>query len=388
MNAKSFGIGMGVGRPAACALLGAAFLALAGCQAGSDDEAQLREVPRNVRVLEVRSGALAEYFEVAGTMLPVRGADVSAEEMGTVEKIVRDKGAAVAAGEPILELDRDLLRAELAAAAAKRETEEYNYDKVKQLFDAGKISRIELLQADTAFEQAKARHDEAKLRFERAVVKSPFDGVVADRHVEPGELVIPGTRVARVIDPYVLKLEGYVTEREVAWLTVGEAAEVHLDGVERPATGELVWVGFEARPGSGKFPIEIDVANPDLAYRSGVIGRAVLVKREHQDVLAIPRDAVMPARDGQRVFVVEDGRARMRLVELGPSQGLMVAVTTGLAPGELLVVRGQRDLVDGSLVAITEHATASDGGVATDPQVVRASSARTRVREAAEEAAR
>jgi RND family efflux transporter MFP subunit len=200
--------------------------------------------------------------------------------------------------------------------------------------------------------------------------------------------VIPGTRVARVIDPYVLKLEGYVTEREVAWLTVGEAAEVHLDGVERPATGELVWVGFEARPGSGKFPIEIDVANPDLAYRSGVIGRAVLVKREHQDVLAIPRDAVMPARDGQRVFVVEDGRARMRLVELGPSQGLMVAVTTGLAPGELLVVRGQRDLVDGSLVAITEHATASDGGVATDPQVVRASSARTRVREAAEEAAR
>ena len=111
---------------------------------------------------------------------------------------------------------------------------------------------------------------------------------------------------------------------------------------------------------TGKFAVEIEIPNPDLRWQSGVIGRARLPKHRTADVVAVPRDAVLPGRAGPSVFVVEGDRARRRQVELGADQGLMVVVDRGLEPGEQLVVRGQRDLRDGSLVAVTE--TATDAG--------------------------
>jgi len=370
-----------VGRCAAAATL-ALSLAMAallgGCQPQIQEDGP-REVPRNVRVMPVKRGSLTEFFELAGPMQPVRGADISAEEAGVVVGILADKGTMVAAGAAVIEIDRRLLRAELDAAAAAHQTEEYNYDKVRQLHEAGKLSRIELLQVEAVFQAAKAEHRVAQVRYDRAAVKAPFAGVVADRFVEAGELVAPGMIVGRVIDPYTLKLDGYVTEREVAWIRVGDTADVYLDGIAEPAPGEVVWIGFEAAPKSGKFPIEINIENAQLVYRSGVIGRALLAKQELRDVIAIPRDAVLPARDGNRVYVVEGDRAHVRRVALGAGQGLMVAVTDGLRVGELLVVRGQRELIDGSLVQVTERSESADGGLPSDPAVVRADRAGSRL---------
>jgi membrane fusion protein (multidrug efflux system) len=351
---------------------------LAGC-AGGPAETENDEVARNVRVMPLETSAVTEFFEIAGPVVPVRGTDISAEEGGTVEAIVNDKGARVAAGAPLVTLDRRLLGAELEAADAGLALQRYNRDKTLQLFEAGKISRLEMLQAESAFAEAQSRRDMAHTRHDRARVKAPFAGIVADRFVEAGQLVAPGMPVARVIDPYVLKLEGALTEAEVAWVREGMTSSVRLEGTEEAVPGRVAWVGFEASPRNGKFPVEIHVANPDLAYRSGVIGRARVAKRTTGTLVVIPRDAILPGERIDHVFVVENDRAVKRRVELGPSQGLMVAVRRGLDPDELLVVRGQRELQDGSLVEITERVAYGDGTGGADPDAIRSSSAATRV---------
>jgi RND family efflux transporter MFP subunit len=365
-------------RVAALAAAALLITALAGCDRGPDDDGK-KEVARNVRVMPLESSAVTEFFELAGPVLPVRGTDVSAEESGTVEIIEHDKGAPVAAGAPLVTLDRRLLAAELQAAEASLELQEYNRDKTRQLYEAGKVSRLEMLQAETAWAEARSRRDVARTRHDRASVKAPFAGIVSDRYVEPGQLVAPGVRVARVIDPYVLKLEGALTEAEVAWVREGMTAEVRLEGTEEAVTGKVAWVGFEANVGNGKFPVEVHIANPELAYRSGVIGRARVAKRTTDALVVIPRDAILPGERIDHVYVVEGERAVKRRVELGPSQGLMVAIRRGLEPGELLVVRGQRELRDGSLVDITERVAYGDGTDAADPEVIGAGSAATRV---------
>ena len=86
--------------------------------------------------------------------------------------------------------------------------------------------------------------------------------------------------------------------------------------------------------------------------------------------MTIPRDAVMKGRHGPEVFVIREGRAFRAPITLGPYQGAMVVVTSGLHAGEQLVVRGHRDLVDGSLVRITEQSTAANGSLDTDPAVI------------------
>jgi multidrug efflux pump subunit AcrA (membrane-fusion protein) len=232
-------------------------LDLSGC-APTEERSAPTELPRNVRVMDMAPADIDEFFEISGPVAPVRGSDISAEESGVVKAINNDKGAHVGEGDVLLELDRDLLRAEMQAAKSNFEHQSYNADKTRELFDAGKVS------------------------------------------------------------------------------------------------------------------------NPDLLLRSGVIGRARLPKVRHEGSLALPRDAVLTTDEGHAVFVIEGDRARKRKVQLGHDQGLMVLVTDGLEIGEKVVVRGHRELMDGSLVEITETAMLADGSVAGDPAEVTDAAARLR----------
>jgi membrane fusion protein (multidrug efflux system) len=342
----------------------------------------VREVPRNVRVLSLQASSLDEYFEISGPVEPVRGAVLSAEENGPVIALAAAKGARVEAGQVIVEQKRDILQAEMAAADAAAKAQEFNLDKVRRLFDAGKISEIELLNAGSAAAQARAAADVASERYARAAVSAPFAGVVTDRYVELGEFVPAGRPAVRLIDPYTLKLAAHLTDSQVAWVRAGDRAPVALgEGGER-GVGVVTWVGLEADRATGKFPVELEIANPDLKLHAGVIGRARLPKNRVEGAVIVPRDAVLTGKLGTFVYVVEGDRALRRNVELGADQGLMAVVDRGLAPGDLLVVRGHRDLTDGALVAVTETATAPDGGVAADPAAVRAGDAGVRVGEA------
>ena len=195
------------GRYLAVPALLAILLLATGCAQRMENEAPV-EIARNVRVLELSTTDLDEYFEISGPLRPVRGTDVSAEESGTVFAIPHDKGDRVSRDDVLVELDRRLLEAEMAAARDDLKLRAHTAENTTALFAAGKVSETEKLGAEAARAQAEAVYSIARLRHERAAVKAPFAGVVVDRYVEPGQLVSPGLSVARVIDPFVLKLAG------------------------------------------------------------------------------------------------------------------------------------------------------------------------------------
>lgn len=354
-----------------------AALTTAGC--GKAPAAAPREVARNVRVLELAASTLAEFHEISGPVGPVRGADLAAEESGPVVAVRAAKGARVKAGQVLVEQERTILGAEMEAAAAQLRTQDFNLDRIRQLHEAGKVSEFDLLSAASAQAQAAAGAEISRRRWERAAVKAPFAGVVTERFVELGSMVTAGQPVARVIDPYRLKLSAYVTDTDIAWVRVGDPADVVLGESGERGSGEVTWVGAEADLRTGKFPVEIEIPNPELALHSGVIGRARLPRHTVADVVVVPRDAVMSSDAGPQVYVVEEDRAALRRVTLGEDQGLLVVVRAGLRAGDRLVVRGQRELADGSLVTVTETTTAADGTLPGDPDVVRAQGASTRV---------
>lgn len=357
--------------PASLPLIGLlALAAAAGCAPG-EESAEKQEVSRNVRVLTLAPQTLAEYFEVSGPVSPMLGTDLSVEETGPVVSLPVDKGQTVAAGELLLELDRTILRAEMEAAAGQLKLQAFNIDKVRQLFAAEKISRLELLTAEAQFEQARAAAATSERRYQRAGLCAPFDGVLTDRYVELGQLVLPGQRAVRLIDPRVLKLEAYLTAGEVGWVSEGQAAEVVLGETDGPVGGTVSWIGLEADRQTGKFQMEIEIPNGDLRLHSGIIGRASLAKRTLEGAVVIPRDAVLPGSDGAVAFIIEGDRAVRRKVELGADQGPLVLVRTGLALGDRLVVRGHRELRDGNLVRVTETTTAADGFSDDDTQRIR-----------------
>lgn len=358
-------------RPVALVLLPLLAAGLAACSAPRNEDGAAAEVARNVRVLDLQPESLTEYFEVSGPVSPVLGTDLSLEESGPVVSLPVEKGQEVRQGDLLVEIDRALLRAEMRSATAQLEVQAFNADKVEKLYKAGKVSEFDWLTARTAHQQAQAAADVARRRWERAGLTAPFDGMLTDRYVDLGQLVVPGQAAVRLIDPRLLELEGYLTATEVGWVQPGQQAMVRLGQSESTVPGTVSWIGVEADPQTGKFRVEIRIPNDDLELHAGVIGRARLPKQELDDAVVIPRDAVLPYRNAATAFVIEGDRAQRRQLELGPDQGALVQVRSGLKPGDRLVVRGQRELRDGSLVKVTETTTAMDGSLPGDPGTVR-----------------
>jgi membrane fusion protein (multidrug efflux system) len=354
--------------PAALILLLA--VALNGCGNGDNataEESTGGEVPRNVRTLTVAPTDLEEFISLSGPLRPLRGTDLSAEESGRIEAILNDKGSRVEKGDILLLQDRALLEAQMQAAAAASKLSAFNYERMQSLFDEKAVSEIELLEAKSANSQAEAQARATRIHYERAAIKAPFSGVVSNRYVELGQLVPAGTPSMRLVNPFILNLVGAVTEREIGWIQEGKQAWLSFEGVEGPVTGIVHWVGLEADPLNGKFPVEVRIDNSDLRVRPGVIGKASVLKTVHELVISIPRDAIVQHSGTPEAYVVEGGRARKRTLQLGSDQGLMVVVKHGLRAGDKLVVRGQRDITDGALVLIQEEAEESDGSISGDP---------------------
>lgn len=349
------------------------FLVLStGCSSsGEEVDVDAPESSENVRVWVVEATELDERLLITGRLEAQRATDVSTQESGVVDAIVTDKGQPVAQDEVILRLDRRLLKAQLESAQAMATLRRYNNDRTSTLFDENQVSRQEMLLVHTELEQAEQNAEIARLHYERAAIGAPFAGIVSQRYVELGQLVQAGQRVARVVDPYVLQLEGYATGVSVAYLREGAPARVEVNGSSDILEGRVSWVSVEADPQTGKFAVEVEVPNPDLRVRAGLVARAKVLKRMHESVIAIPRDAVVDGDRGPEVFVVEGNRARARPVVLGPDQGLMVIARSGVREGDRLVVRGQRMLSHDGLVEATEVSKRRDGSMPGDPPSVR-----------------
>lgn len=327
-------------------------LAACSSSAGDPQPGAAADPPLNVRTVRVETSSLVEYLDLSGPVRPLRATLLSSEEAGRVESLAVDRGDHVAANAVLLGIDRRLLAAELKAAEADQRLTEYNEQRVRKLFEANSVSGLEMTQAESQRDKAAAAAEITRLRHQRATVRAPYAGLVTDRFVELGELIAPGTPVLRLVDHSALDLHASLTEAEIGYLHKGMPAQVELDGHGGTLRAEVHWVGYEASPTTGKFYADLRIDNGAGLLRPGVVGRARVIKRTHDDAIVVPREAVVMSNQGPAVFVADQDKAWRRPVQLGPDQGARVIVREGLQVGEALVIQGQRNLMDGDPVKV------------------------------------
>ena len=321
--------------------------------APSDAAAELPAV--NVSVVQLTPEAFTEELVLAGRIEPWVEVDVSTELGGTVEEVNFDKGQYVRSGRVLTRIGSDLRAAELEAAEADLLDAEAQFNKTSNLLEKQAVTRQELVSATSRYKMAQARAQQAKIRLERSILKAPISGVAISRHVEPGEVVLPGAAITTLHDVRRLKVTTGVPENDISYFKVGGQATVTVDAYPgREFEGRIHYLGPAASETNRSFPVEVALANEANELRPGMIARVSLVKDTYPDALVVPRDALLERDEGSAVFVVEDGRARQRQVVTGPSEANRVVILEGLAAGEELVLTGQRNLVDGQLVRIVE----------------------------------
>ncbi|KIT14330.1 efflux RND transporter periplasmic adaptor subunit [Jannaschia aquimarina] len=354
--------------------------------------------PSAVGVETVDVRRLAETVPIFAEVVTGRDGEVATRVSGSVSVVDAVEGNTVSEGDPLVTIDPELLsillrRAEaevsvaeagLGVARARADTSRVAFDRVAGLqgtsaFSGGRFddAQGELLEAERLIAEAEARlavaraaEAEAAYNLERATVSAPFDGVVLEVLVNPGEFIQSGAPVVRLLDTTTLEIEASVPARFIDLMEPGLAVDATTE------TGEQFEVAVRAL-----LPIEtaatrtrpVRFAAPDLAEaRTTAVGQSVTVMipvDAPRDLLTVPKDALVQAQGGWTVFVVEDGAAQPRTVEIGLAVGDRFEVVSGLTDGDVVVVRGNERLRPGQEVApVTAGLGPGPGGTAESPE--------------------
>lgn len=340
--------------------------ALAGCEPPESDaapsEGDARSVEADaipVETLTIQARDFVDSFEVPAGAEPYEKVTVSAEAGGRVLVAPFEEGEEVRAGSRLLRVDTELDSARIDLAESQLESAQREYDRTKKLVDKGLATPQQLDRAEDSLENARLSLEQSKIGASKGGVRSPVSGVILQKHVKKGEFASPGAPIATIIQYDKLKVVGQVPESRIRFVNVGDTVSVTFPAREATLQGEVTRRALSASPRTGTFAVEITVENPDLEILPGMSARVEIIKKIWDSAVVVPREAVLQGFSRSETMVLptddEVGNAELHVVELGPSAGADVVITSGLAAGDRLIVRGHRGLVDGALARQVRH---------------------------------
>jgi membrane fusion protein (multidrug efflux system) len=304
-----------------------------------------------VRVTELRPEPFLERLEVSGTLEPYEEVDVTSENGGLVREVLFEKGRRIDKGDLLCRVGDDLAETRLAQAQAELMGAEANFLKMTELAERQAVPQQDLVSATAVRDRLLARVRENELLLERSRIHAPITGVALDRPIETGEVLAPGAAVTTLQQVSRLKVAASVPDTEIRWLRLGGRGVLEVDAwPEREFTMEISFLSPAADPDSRTFLVELELDNRDGSLRPGMVSRVRLDRRSVEAGIVIPLDSLVPRVEGPCAYIVEDCTAYLRQVEIAATEGDRVLVSSGLDSGDLLVVDGQRDLVDGQRV--------------------------------------
>jgi RND family efflux transporter MFP subunit len=321
-------------RPILFVVPAAALIALAGCgRQPAPGEAGGPSI--KVQTVEAQIQRTPDEYDAAGTVRAKMSATVAAKVMGAIQEIPVHDGDPVANGQLLARLDDRELRAEFDLAKADSE-------RFKTLVENEAASRQEYEKAYTRFRIAEAALSHAQ-------IAAPFDGVVARKLCDVGDMATPGKTLFVVEQASAFQLIAEVPERYARAMSVGKSVYVTIDATGERCEGKVSEFTTSSDPTSRSFNMKIDLTCQQ-PLKSGLFGRAELLIGE-RPALFVPKSAVRERGQLTFIFVAHEGAAQMRLVKTGKTYLDAVEVLSGLQAGERVVVQAEGELTDGSRVA-------------------------------------
>jgi RND family efflux transporter MFP subunit len=338
-------------------------------------------------------GTMSDLVTVVGSLEGQASVEVASKVNGRLEDVAVRIGDHVAKGSVLAkvearELQEQVRQAEAAfdvarATVRQREADlkfaQTNLDRSRSLFERQLLPRQTLDDADARHQsaqaqldlsraqlnQAQGRLDELKITLASTEIRSPVDGFVGKRLLDPGAFVSPNTAVVSVVEISRVRLVANVVEKDLRRVRVGSAAEVEVDAFPGETfNGRVARVAPVLDPATRTAQMEVEVPNGDFRLKPGMYSRVKLTVATKAQALTVPVNAVVTIEGARGVFQVKDGQVKEAAfvkIQTGLEDGTRVEVLNGLAEGARVVTTGAAALRNGDAVTVA----ASAGGPAS-----------------------
>jgi len=331
-----------------------------------------------VEALTVKNRSISSNITLSGKIQADKESPVMVKTPGKVTAIYAKVGDVVKKDQVLFSLDKtDVLSAYNQAAASYRMAEANyqtnlrnyeraveNLDRMRQLYELGAVSKLDLEQAEIAaspatrqiyeaqFAQAAAAFDSAKKTLNDMDVKAPIDGILTALDLNVGAIASNAAPVGKVVDLSKVCVTVSVSEKEINNIKNGQEVEVEIPSAGLKLKGVLEDLSVAANA-QGKYTLKTYLDNPDNVIKPGMFANVTLSTAAKDNVLVVPTDTVVFHSGKYVVYVVEDNKAVEKQVSTGLESGTETEITDGLAAGEIVIVKGQNFVSNGSEVKVT-----------------------------------
>ncbi len=331
-------------------------LLLAGCT-GNKNKPENNETA--IPVLTVKASKInsGKEISISGNIEGSKTVRLGFLVAGKIDFIAANEGQVVEKGELLSSLDPANygIAKELADIQVNQVQDEY--DRLKLMHDKNSLSESDFAKINYGLQQAKAQQKLHAKNLADTKLYSPISGVLLKKLCEVGEITGVGIPLFVVSDIRKVKVSAFIPENELHNIKLGQDARVLVSSLNETFTGRIIEVGSAADAASRAFSVKIEVENPKMLIRPGMIAEVTIVTGQDNEVMAIPVEAVLhDFNDQSFVYVVDEstGKAFKRIVILGQAIDDKIEVISGLKDNESVVSGGQQKLVDGSPVIITK----------------------------------
>ncbi|WP_058484879.1 efflux RND transporter periplasmic adaptor subunit [Defluviitalea phaphyphila] len=293
------------------------------------------------------------------------------------------------------EQQKNQLEASLKMAEIQLNDAKKAYEDTKVLYDIGSASKQQLDQLETAYKTAMINYESAKEAYDLFInnlseenvelaqnqlsqalatkealeiqlanaydslndtsVKSPIDGIVSSRMIDPGEMVSAAIAPFTIVQMDTVFVDVNVSEQIINKIKTGQDVDIYVKSAfDEPFKGIIKTISPVANENTLTYPVKIEIDNKDSILKPGMFAEVEFSIDTVDNTIIVPREAVLTEGDIDYVYVIDGDKAKKVEVELGLDNGEKVEVVTGLKEGDQIVVRGQNYLEDGGKVEIVE----------------------------------
>ncbi|WP_051069811.1 efflux RND transporter periplasmic adaptor subunit [Bacteroides propionicifaciens] len=347
---------------------------------------KIKEVYPTVSVQKVQKEDISIYGEYVGRIRAHQFVEVRARVEGYLQQMLFNEGSSVVKDQNLFVIDQTMYKAKAEKARALLKKDEAqvlkakrDYERIKPLYEQNAASRLDLDNAEAAYESAKAtllmsKADltQAELELSYTLVKSPITGQISQRNADLGTLVGPSNKslLATVVKSDTVLVDFSLTDLDYLR---SKKRNVNLGRVDStrswqpnvtitmadqsiyPERGFVDFAEPQVDPNTGTFGVRAEIPNPNGVLLPGQSTRVQLLLDLMENVLVVPQKAIITEKGGAYIFVInKDTVAKKLFIELGPEVDNKVVVERGLREGELIVAEGQHKLTPNMKVNIVE----------------------------------
>lgn len=304
-----------------------------------------------VETARVTQRILADEFETIGSLASTDSIDISSELAGQIAAIFFRPGAYVKKGTLLIQLDDTVLKSELASANANLALSETSYERTNELAKRKITSEQALDQALANLREKQNTVKAKQAQLEKLSLRAPFSGTLGSRQVSVGQYVKVGQPLVRLIANQKLRVEYTLPERYLPRLQEGQQVTVLSDAYpNKTYKGTVNYIDPAVDKETRTIAVEALIDNPDNLLSAGLFVRVNHEFGEKTKRLLVPEESLIPTINGQKIFVVRNDKAIAVRVKTGAHHEAMTEINSGLKADDIVIVRGQHKLREGSRV--------------------------------------